>query len=196
MDLLAWHNILFFSALGVSVLIVIGAALGGLDADGDFDADADADDGPQELLGILDIGQIPFTVLLMVSGLIFGLSGVAVSLTLGSALGPSALGDEGPWLGVIAVAVASVMMVFLTARVARLIIKHLPASETHVASKADLVGTEASMFTTIFADVREAGGEVHRIECRSDSPLEPGMRVTVVDYDPETQTYNVSPLSE
>jgi hypothetical protein len=194
MDILAWHNILFLSALGVSVLIAIGAALGGLDLGdigdmGDIDIDADVDaDAEGGLLGILDIGQIPFTVLLMVAALIFGLSGMAVSLTLGPALG-----SDWPWLGVIGLAVAIALMVFLTARVARLIIRHLPASETHVSTHADLIGAEARMFTSTFADVQLAG-DVHRIACRSDSALEPGMRVTVIDYDPETQTYNVSPL--
>ncbi|HVH98455.1 MAG TPA: hypothetical protein VM869_07085 [Enhygromyxa sp.] len=189
MDLFAWHNIVFLSALGVGVLIVIGAALGGLDTgDADLDGDVEMHDGPAELLGILDIGQIPFTVLLMVSALIFGLSGMAASLTLGPALG-----HDWPWLGVVALVIAAVLMVFLTARAARLIIKHLPASESHVSTQADLLGAEACMFTKTFADVQLAG-DVHRIHCRSDSPLEPGMRVTVVDYDPETQIYDVSPL--
>ena len=124
----------------------------------------------------------------MVAALMFGLSGMAVSLTLGPALG-----SDWPWLGVIALAVASASMVFLTARVARLIIRHLPASETHVSTHADLIGAEARMFTSTFADVQLAS-DVHRIACRSDSALEPGMRVTVIDYDPESQTYNVSPL--
>lgn len=191
MDLLAWHNIVFLSALGVGVLIAMGAALGGFDAgdvDVDADAEAEADGEPGGLLGLLDIGQIPFTVLLMVAALLFGLSGMAASLTLGPALGV-----DWPWLGVVTLVIAAVLMVVLTARTARLIIRHLPASETHVSTSADLLGAEACMFTKTFADV-QLGSDVHRIQCRSESALEPGMRVAVVDYDPETQTYEVSPL--
>lgn len=197
MDFLAWHNILFLSALAVSVLIIIGAALGldlgdaDIDAEPEMDTQVDfADGGGKGLLSILDLGQIPFTVLLMVSCLIFGLCGVALSLVF-----TSTLGGGWPWLGLISVAIALVVMVFLTGRTARLIIKHLPASETYVSKKTDLIGAEAKMFTKIFADVHTRS-DVHRIECRSDSELEVGMRVSVIDYDPETQTYGVSPLPE
>ncbi len=200
MDFLAWHNILFLSSLGIGVLIVIGAAFGAVDTgDVDFDAELDAevdldvdgaDGAGKGLLSVLDIGQIPFTVLLMVSTMIFGLVGVAASLTLSGALG-----QDWPWLGLVALALALVVMVFLTGRLARLLIKLLPASETHVSKAADLIGAEATMFTKTFADVK-AGADIHRIECRSDSELAPGMRVTVVDYDPESRIYNVSPLPE
>jgi hypothetical protein len=201
MDFLAWHNILFLSSLGVGVLIVIGAALGAVDT-GELDVDVEAEAGldaeidlgaggaGKGLLSILDIGQIPFTVLLMVATVTFGLVGVAASLTLAGAFG-----RDWPGLGVIALVLAIVAMVVLTGRLARLLIEHLPASETHVSTAADLVGAEATMFTKVFADVK-AGTDVHRIECRSDSELAPGMRVTVIDYDPETRTYNVSPLPE
>jgi len=200
MDFLAWHNILFLSALAVSVLIVIGAALGldlG-DADADLDAEPDMDamvnlDGggaAKGLLSVLDLGQIPFTVLLLVAGLIFGLTGVASSLVF-----TTTLGSGSPWLGLVSVAFALIVMVVLTTRIARLLIRHLPASETHVSTKADLIGSDATMFTTRFADLT-LRGDVHRIECRSDSALAPGMRVSVLDYDPDTQTYGVSPLPE
>lgn len=194
MDLLAWHNILFLSALAVGIIIVLGAAMGGFDlgdahleveADVHAEADLDAKDG---LLSVLDLGQIPFTVLLMVASLTFGLTGVAVSLVLGQTLAPNST-----WLGMIALVSALVVMVILTARLARLIIRHIPASETYVSRSSDLVGCEATMFTKTFADVKH-GGDVHRIECRSDDALAPGMRVSVVDYDPETKTYCVTPI--
>jgi hypothetical protein len=196
MDFLAWHNILFLSALAVGLLIVIGAAFGLDLGDADVDAEPEMDTvvnfegAGKGLLSVLDLGQIPFTVLLMVASLIFGLTGVGSSLVF-----TSTLGGASPWLGLISVAIALAVMVFLTTHIARLIIKHLPASETHVSTKADLVGSEATMFTKVFADL-QLRGDVHRIECRSDSPLQPGMRVTVLDYDPETQTYGVSPLPQ
>lgn len=203
MDFLAWHNILFLSSLGVGVIIVIGAAFGAvdtgdvdMDVDADIDAHAhfdaelelDADGASKGLLSLLDIGQIPFTVLLMVSTMVFGLVGVASSLTLSGALG-----RDWPLLGVVALVLAIVAMVFVTGRLARLLIKWLPASETHVSTAADLIGTEGKMFTKVFADVK-TNADVHRIECRSDSELAPDMRVTVIDYDPETRIYTVSPL--
>src|SRR5690606_31553424 len=59
MDFLAWHNILFLSALTVSVLIVIGAALGlelgdaDIDAEPEIDAEVDFDGGGKGLLSVL-----------------------------------------------------------------------------------------------------------------------------------------------
>src|SRR5690606_17180661 len=131
-------------------------------------------------------------VLLMVASLTFGLTGVAVSLVLGQTLAPNSTWHS-TWLGLIALVSALVVMVILTARLARLIIRHIPASETYVSRSSDLVGCEATMFTKTFADVKH-GGDVHRIECRSDDALAPGMRVSVVDYDPETKTYCVTPI--
>lgn len=197
MDFLAWHSILFLSSLGVGVIIVIGAALGAvdtgdvdmdIDADLDAELDFDADGAGKGLLSVLDIGQIPFTVLLMVSTVVFGLVGVASSLTLGGALG-----HDWPWLGLVALVLALVVMVFVTGRLARLLIEWLPASETHVAKASDLIGAEGKMFTKTFADVK-TGTDVHRVECRSDSELAPDMRVTLIDYDPETRIYTVAPL--
>lgn len=199
MDFLAWHNILFLSSLGIGVIIVIGAAFGAvdtgdvdmdIDADLDTELDFDADGAGKGLLSILDIGQIPFTVLLMVSTMVFGLVGVAASLTLGSALG-----HDWSLLGVVALVLAFVIMVFVTGRLARLLIEWLPASETHVSKASDLIGAEGKMFTKTFADVT-TGADIHRIECRSDSELRPDMRITVTDYDPETRIYTVAPLSE
>lgn len=185
MDFLAWHNVLFLSALGIGVLVAISAALGAADLDG---ADLD-DDGPRQgVLSFLDLGQIPFTVLLLISSLVFGVVGVAGSLTA-----VKLFGSDGPWVGVVLVAIAFFVMLFLTGRVARLIIKHVPASETHLSTPADVVGHEGVMFTASFADVR-IGADVHRISCKSDVVLAPGTLVHVLSYDEETKIYEVTRL--
>lgn len=200
MNFLAWHNILFLSSLGVGVLIAVGAATGGvdMDADADFDADVaggldaemDAEGGKHGILSFLDLGQIPFTVLLMVSSLIFGIVGIACSLA-----SASVLGFDSGWLGWLWVGIALAVMVFLTARIARLIIKHIPASETHVVSKADLVGVQAVMFTSRYANVNR-DGTVHRLDCVAEgAELSAGMRVEVTDYDPEARVYTVRPVT-
>lgn len=196
-DFLAWHNILFLASIFVGVLIAIGAATGGVDMDADIDADvaggldieADAEGAKHGILSFLDLGQIPFTVLVMVASLVFGIVGIACSLASVSILGV----DTG-WLGWLWVAIAFAVMVFLTTRIAKTIIKHIPASETHVVTKADLIGVRAKMFTSRFADVNR-GGTVHRLDCVCDfAILESGMEVEVTDYDPETKRYSVAPV--
>lgn len=198
-DFLAWHNILFLSSLGVGLLIAIGAATGGVDMDADIDADFDADvagglDADAEgakhgILSFLDLGQIPFTVLLMVASMIFGIAGIACSLASASILGV----DTG-WFGWLWVGIAFAVMLFLTSRIAKVIIKHIPASETHVISNADLVGVHAVMFTSRFANVNHEG-TVYRLDCVCDfATLEPGEQVEVMDYNPETKAYSVSPI--
>jgi len=194
-NFLAWHNTLFLVSIFVGVMIAIGAATGGLDLDGDADmgdggtGDAGGDGARHGILGFLDLGQIPFTVLVMVASIVFGVVGIACSLASASILGL----DTG-WLGWLWVGIAFVVMIFLTTRIARLIIKHIPASETHVVSKADLVGLRATMFTSRYADVNQ-GGTVHRLACACETDdLEPGMNVEVLDYDPETKVYTVRPV--
>ena len=200
-DFFAWHNILFLSSLFVGILIAVGAAMGGLDMDADLDADLDADvaggmdveahmDGARHgILGLFDLGQIPFTVLVMVASMIFGIVGIACSLT-----SVSILGFDTGWLGWLWVGIAFVVMIFLTTRIARTIIKHIPASETHIASKADLVGVQAIMFTSRYADVNREG-TVHRLDCVCETgELESGMTVDVLDYDSEGQVYTVRPV--
>jgi hypothetical protein len=190
MDFLAWHNVLFLSSTGIGILIAISAALGAADLDDpDFD-EGGGSEGPRHgILSFLDLGHIPFTVLLLVSSLTFGITGVAGSLTAAKLLG-----SDGPWMGVVLVVIAFAVMIFLTGRLARLIIKHVPASETHVASPVDVVGHEGVMFTFSFADVC-IGADVHRISCRSESTLAPGARVHVLSYDDDTKTYEVTPLN-
>lgn len=188
MNFLAWHNILFLCSVGVGVLVAVGAALGSLDLEGETDA---GDGDRHEILGLLDLGQIPFTVLLLVASLTFGVSGVAASLTASAVLG-----TDSPWVGILLVALALAAMLFLTGRIARAIVRHLPASETHVMSASDLVGHDGTMFTSKFADVC-VGADVHRIECRCDVRiLEPGSPVHLDSYDPDTGIYAVTPLTD
>lgn len=200
-DFLAFHNILFLASMFVGLMIVIGAATGGVDLDADagfdtdvaagLDVDADSDMVRHGILSFLDLGQVPFTVLLMVSSLVFGTVGLA-----GSFVSVNLLGTDTPWLGWLWIGIAFIVMIAVTGRVAKLVIKHIPASETHVISKADLVGVRATMLTSQFADVNR-GGTVHRLHCVCDfCTLEPGMQVEVTDYNPETERFSVSPIFE
>lgn len=198
-DLLAWHNILFLASLCVGILIAIGAATGGLDMDADLeggdvagglDVDADSEGLKHGILSFLDLGQIPFTVLLMVWTTLFGIAGLAGSFT-----SVSVLGTDTGWLGWLWVGIAFAVAVFLTTRIARLIIKHIPASETHVVSKSDLVGVRATMLTSRYADVNHEG-TVYRLNCVCETDeLESGMDVDVVDYNPEVEVYTVRPAA-
>jgi membrane protein implicated in regulation of membrane protease activity len=218
-SLLAWYNLIFYIALTVGILFALGSALGmggddhdadhdgvpdGGHADGHTDGNADGHGhaSPQELGGqaswfsdMLGVGRVPFTIVLMLLFMLFGGVGVMSNVVLSKPLGS-------PYLFFpISAAVALAAAVFLTGRVARLINRVMPTSESYNVTKNDLVGKVGNVVATAEGDfavasVKDHEGNVQQISCRTGgSALAVGQEILVLEYDAGTGQYLVEAYS-
>lgn len=223
-SLLAWYNLIFYIALTVGILFALGSALGmgGDDHDADHDGGADggpdggADAGhdagghahehghasPHELGGqvswfsdLLGVGRVPFTIVLMLLFMLFGGVGVMGNVVLSRLLGS-------PYLFFpISALIALVAAVFLTGRMARLINRVMPTSESYNVTKNDLVAKVGKVVATAEGDyavaaVKDHEGNVQQISCRTGgSPLSVGQEILVLEYDAGTGQYLVERYS-
>jgi membrane protein implicated in regulation of membrane protease activity len=179
------------------------------DLDGDVDGDADAHAAPGgalttaadasegavaqlfgSVLGALGFGRIPFGALLSLNTLLFGGSGVVLSELLTPWCGARAA-------GLLALPLAALSSLLLSARVAAAIARYLPSVESHGATRSDLIGrlgrTELDVdgrFGRVL--VRDSGGALHQVRCVTGGTRLPrGVEVVLTDFDPDSNVFTV-----
>jgi membrane protein implicated in regulation of membrane protease activity len=225
-NLLELHNLVFLIPMAFGILLVFGSLFGlGHEADHDVEHDMDHDVGHHDhghdhghakdgktqnplaaaptgegnehplylqFFAMLGLGRVPLTVLLMILSLTFGCIGLVFNLVLGPML-------KTPWLyGWISFGAAVVGSFFLSGKIARLVNRFMPSTETHVVSKHDLIGRTGTLVlpasaTGGVAQVTDRYGNVHNVACRiNDGSLPEGREIIVFDYDQENDVYAVA----
>lgn len=224
-QLLAWQNLIFYIPIAFGLLMVVGTAMGlggdhdhdaGHDLDHDVDGDADhgldhdadaesevdkhvhvhADHTETNLLfkafSVLGVGKVPLSIVLMISSLIFGGAGIIINSFLEPILTLPAL------YGPVSIAASFALMVVTTGRLANLISRFMPSTETYRVSKDDLCGkigtlTLPASTKTGWALVKDHEGNLHNIRCRTyKGELPKNSNILVVEYDAATKTYIVA----
>lgn len=200
--LLRWQTLVFLAPLAFGVALVSGLAFGlGADADGDADTDVEADlDSDAKvhldahgngLLGLLGVGRVPLSMLLLTLSILFGAVGLAVSALLQEKW-PDAYGP-------ISVAVALFVALVGTGRIASFVARVAPTTETYRVRRQDLVGRVGHAIVELtdgdgFAQVKDHEGNVQQVRVRTDGPvIAKGTSILVVDYSREGGWYLVAP---
>lgn len=168
-----------------------------VDADADHDADADADHDAegtqvapsvplylQALIG-LGLGRVPFSIVLMVLFLTWGMIGFVTNHLLGPII------PAGGFVLLASLPLAAVGSTLITRGIVGLLGRYLPTSETYAEPMARLVGASGEAVYNIdtgfgMAAVRDRHGDLFQVACRSyehRQPIAKGRRVLLVDYD-------------
>jgi hypothetical protein len=191
MEFFLWHNVFFYLSLSIGILTLIGTSIGILD----FDVDVDIDDAGKA--SVLDLGRVPFTLLVLMSTLIFGICGLISNMVLISFVPSSILG----WVSFV---VAFCLMMFFTKRLSRLVIKHMPTTETDGVSKSAAQGSSGILVISTNENsglgnikiTNQKGYSTHqRMQCRSEfGTLKKGTHIVVTNFDDETHICTVTPI--
>ncbi|MCZ6680004.1 MAG: DUF1449 family protein [Candidatus Poribacteria bacterium] len=216
----AWYNVWFTAPIAfVFLFAILQLVMGGLDfgsgdvdvdtdvdmdVDADVDVDADAEVDAESssggggfvssVLGILNVGKVPFTIILMALFSIWGISGLIVNDFLN-------IDPNSPravlW---IPFAAAFLCSIFGTRYLALGISKLFPESE-RATTNYDLIGLTGRVIsgrvTTTFgtARVQVPDGPELTVSCRiregEEIPLK-GDTVILIDYDPTTRIFDVT----
>ena len=179
-----------------------------LDADHDMDHDADHDHEAKDgnpldasagqsrslfarFMSVAGVGKVPLTYLLLLLFLTFGGIGF-VSNTLLEPLLVS------PWIYFwISLTLAIFGAIFFTGRLAKLVNKYMPSTETYAPNKMDLIGArgEVAIKTTDefgVAQVYDNRGNLHRINCTTEQgEFLQGHKIIVVEYNDKTDFFIV-----
>ena len=211
--MLEWYNLIFFIPIAVGLALIAGSALGlGHDAGHDVGHDVhhdvghgdghghDQDHGHHEqstfskALSVLGIGRAPLTVVLMIMSFLFGGIGFISNVLLKPVLiTPYAYF----W---VSLAAAFFGMVVGTGKIARLVYRVLPSTETYSITKHELVGRTGELMLPAdtnsgLASVQAPDGSVLQVACRTyEGSLPKGGEILVVDYKEEGDLYVVAPM--
>lgn len=221
MDILSWHNLIFYVSIAFGLVVGLGSAFGGHggDADGDADADAEADadgdadhdaDAGHDAAHSLEVaGQVAprraslGRLVLRMLGV--GKAPIAVMLMtfflvygfagiILNQLLARVMPQGFAWLSLgLAFVIASVLTRFIAGAIHRV----MPTFETYSVSSRDLVGRMGTLILPAdarngTAQVHDHEGNIHQIACRTDGPAIPkGTSVLIVQYVSEGDTYLV-----
>ena len=208
--ILVWYNVWFTAPIAFMFLFAIfQLVMGGLDfgggaIDADVDADVEADDNVDSgsggssfttgVLGILNVGKVPFTILLMALFATWGISGLIVNEFLN-------INVHSPrytlWISFGAALLCSI---FGTRYLALGLSKLFPESD-RVTNDSRLIGLRGRVIsgrvTTTFGTARvpvPQGPEL-TVSCRvregEDTPLK-GDTVVLIDYDLQGRIFEVT----
>ena len=227
--LLVWYNVWFTAPIAfVFLFAIFQLVMGGLDFGGEADMevdadvdvdvdvdvdaemDVDADHGAHgssfvaSVLGILNVGKVPFTIILMSLFAAWGMSGLIVNelLNIGTDTGITRLGLPPQSTLWISLAAAFLCSIFGTRYLALGLSKLFPESERAV-TDYQLLGLRARVIsgrvTTTFgaARVQVRDGPELTVSCRTregeDDPLK-GDTVILINYDSKTRIFDVKKM--
>lgn len=189
--ILAWHWLVFLLPLLFSLVMLLGAALGGSgesDADADVDVDghvhvhheADFDLG-SKFWTFLGVGRVPLMYLLSIIALLFGGTGLVAQKILT------------PSLFFVNLGLAVVAVIGITPLVARIAARLLPQTETYVGSSTNQTGNSGRLVVATdekfgLVQIKDRYGNEYRCKCRTypgAQPLGKGTEVLLVEYSDE-----------
>lgn len=169
--LLAGDNVPFVVALVLMLLIGV-AEVAGLGSGLVPDFDADGAHGDASLLQWLNVGRVPFLMLLVIFLLGFGLVGL-----VGQRLVTAVFGGPAPWWLAAPLALAAATPT--TRSASRLLARYLPTEETTAVDRDSLVGRMAVIVTGHAASgspaqarARDVHGQPHYVMVEPDTPDE------------------------
>lgn len=184
--ILAGANVPFVAALVLMLLVGAAEVFGlgaGLAGGFNVDADLDAEAGDPSLLSWLNVGRLPFLMLLVVFLFSFGITGL-----VGQSLVQAVTGRLAPWFLAVPIGLAVAMPV--TRLFAGLVAKVMPKDETSAVSRDSLVGRVAVITTGMAssaspaqARARDQHGQPHYVMVEPDVPgetFEQGASVIIV----------------
>jgi hypothetical protein len=167
--LLAGDNLPFVAALLLMLLIGV-AEVAGLGSG--LAPDFDGPDGDASLLQWLNVGRVPFLMLLVIFLLCFGVLGL-----MGQRLVAALLGGPGPWWLAAPLALAAALPA--TGAASRTLARYLPTEETTAVDRDSLVGRLAVIVTGQAASgspaqarARDVHGQPHYVMVEPDAPDE------------------------
>lgn len=225
--LLVWYNVWFTAPIAfVFLFAIFQLVMGGLDFGGEADMevdadvdvdvdvdvdaemDVDADHGAHgssfvaSVLGILNVGKVPFTIILMSLFAAWGMSGLIVNELLSIDTDPTRFGLPPQSTLWISLAAAFLCSIFGTRYLALGLSKLFPESERAV-TDYQLLGLRARVIsgrvTTTFgaARVQVPDGPELTVSCRTregeDDPLK-GDTVILINYDSKTRIFDVKKM--
>jgi hypothetical protein len=194
-EILEWWSLIFLLPAAAAVLYMLMLAFGAMSFEGldvDFDAPDDADG--IDLLGLLGLGRVPLSLLLVFLGLLWGIVGwLAVSLFRGIWPEPGVF----IWPSL---AVALVGAIGLTAVAARLLGPLMPRTESFGAGARELVGRLAETRYTVSetagtVQVYDQYGTLHEVPARvlpGEAAIAAGTQVVLWRFDDATGSYLVT----
>lgn len=185
MDVLsAWQNVIFLIPMGVGILLIVGSAFGLMDFDHDFDPghDLDGADSAKDA-SALDVGRVPFSLILIIVTLVFGSVGFFSNIMLARVTAVAGLYF---W---ISLAIAVFVTAVFSKRLIRFLSKHMPTTESYNVSKEQFRGCEGTLVTPTDAtsglgDIFDHERNIHRMACRAkEGKIPSGTQVVVLEYD-------------
>ncbi|MCA9879811.1 MAG: DUF1449 family protein [Thermomicrobiales bacterium] len=201
MELLEWWNLIFLLPASAAVLYVLLLAVGALPFDdlglhldagtGHFDHDGPGD---HDLLGILGIGRVPISIVLISFSLLWGVIGWFATRAFQSVW---------PAPGVFiwpSLLVALVGAAGLTRGMANLLGRVMPGTETYGVGARELIGRMAETRYPISASagsvqVYDQHGALHEVPARvltGEAVIPAGARVVLWRFDDATGSYLVT----
>lgn len=194
MELLEWWNLIFLLPAGIAVLYVLLLAVGALPFhDLGLDFDTHGGDGDHDLLGILGVGRVPISVVLISFSLLWGVIGWFAIRAIRSIwpepnifIWPSML---------IALAGAG----GLTRVMTRLLGRIMPGTESYGAGTRELIGRMAETRYPISTtggsvQVYDQYGSLHEVPARvltGEATIPARTRVVLWRFDDATGAYLV-----
>lgn len=201
MELLEWWNLIFLLPAGAAVLYVLLLAVGALPFDDvglHFDAHAGHADhdlpGDHDLLGILGVGRVPISIVLISFSLLWGVIGWFASHAFRS-IWPDPAAFFWPSL---LVALAGAFG--LTRVMTRLLGRIMPGTESYGSGARELIGRMAEARYPISAtggsvQVYDQHGTLHEVPARvltGEALIPAGARVVLWRFDDATGSYLVT----
>lgn len=190
MNLLEVYNLIFLLPLLFGILLQLFSLTGFV---GDFDMDADVD--VPTSLSILGLGKAPLMIIITSFCTMWGISGY-ISNTLFSKIPLS------PYIYVWgSLAIALIISLLFTRKIAFLVAKIMPSTESYLSTKSDLIGKTGKALY----DVTTKQGNVHvydqfdtllELSCRirsEESVISSDSTVVLMEYIEEGNYYYVQP---
>ena len=146
----------------------------------------------QHALSLLGVGKVPLSIVIMLSGLSFGITGLLSNVFLRTITNGSGLG------ALVSMSISFCVMFLVTASCAKAMSKIVPSFETRTVSQRGLLGLQAHLIlpaspTSGLAHVRDQFGTLHQIRCRTThGEIPDGRDVVAYDYDEEERVYLVT----
>jgi membrane protein implicated in regulation of membrane protease activity len=193
--LLQWWNFIFALPLALGLLlglIIVMTGVAGSDSEAD-DTDGDVDDSPIfRLLNFFGLGQgVPLLVMLPILFVVWGVVGLLFNQLLAM-----------PQLFVITLVISLLTTAYAGQGLSKLVARVFKDTTESVTSQS-LVGMTGSVIYAVtnvggVVHVRDKGGNIHRVVCRSLEPetIEPNEEILVVDFDEKARVYYVMPYAK
>ncbi len=198
-DLLAWWNLIFLLPFATAVGYLLLVALGGLhfdhdvEMDHDHDLDGEADNLFLQTLGILGVGKVPLSMILMSFCLIWGFVGWVCNEGFSQIL-------PAPWFVVASVVTTFVVTLACTRVVASTVGRIFPSTESYGSTHQDLVGKLAAVRFTLTEGSRGSATlyDNHKtfleVPCRlmdGEEPISSGEQVILCAFDEDAAVFEV-----